>query len=165
MAGTWSPLLDSVTPDSEEPNLSVWVMRVPTALRWAAQRLGYLDDDAKLSWEADLSAPGPPLMSWTSVLDESGRLKGLPNAGFKPSGQVEFNELEPGLTEMTLRLRYELPDSAPQWQLALVQSPPIQFVLQNRMTAGMHRFAKVMVKEWEIQNDAQPQSPGAMLVE
>ena len=161
----WSPLLESVTPRVEQPNLSVWVMRVPTALRWAAQRLGYLDKDAKLSWEADLTAPGPPLMTWTSVLDESGKLKGLPNAGFEPSGEVEFSELGEGLSTMTLRLRYELPQTAPQWQIALVQSAPIQFVLQNRMTAGMNRFARVMIKEWEADNDARQQSSGAVLVE
>ena len=43
----WSPLLESVTPYEEQPHLSVWVMKVPRALRWAAQQLGYLDEDAK----------------------------------------------------------------------------------------------------------------------
>ena len=50
---------------------------------------------------------------------------------------------------MTLRLCYELPETAPQWQIQLVKSAPVQFVLQNRMTAGMTRFAKVMRREWQ----------------
>ena len=32
----WSPLLDSVTVDPNEPSHSVWVMRVPSALQAAA---------------------------------------------------------------------------------------------------------------------------------
>jgi hypothetical protein len=74
----WSPLLHSVTVDSQLPSHSVWVMRIPGALTAAARTLGYPET---VSWEADLDAPGPPSMNWTSTLDESGRLKGLPNAG------------------------------------------------------------------------------------
>lgn len=161
----WSPLLESVTPYEEQPHLSVWVMKVPRALRWAAQQLGYLDEDAKLSWEADLDAPGPPLMRWTSVLDESGKLKGLPNAGFEPSGEVEFHQLGPGVSSMTLRLNYVLPETAPLWQIQLVKSAPVQFVLQNRMTAGMTRFAKQMRKEWSEEQALQSQSQAAVLTE
>ena len=74
----WSPLLDSVTVDPLEPGQAVWGMRIPRALKHAARNLGYPD---VLSWEADLEAPGPPDMNWTSTLDENGRLKGLPEAG------------------------------------------------------------------------------------
>ena len=144
----WSPLLESVTVNPQHPHLSVWVMKVPKPLRVAAKLLGYLEDDAKLSWEADLDAPGPPSMRWTSVLDESGKLKGLPNAGFEPAGAVEFAEVGPGLSSMTLTLRYVMPENTPAWQIKLVQSAPVQFVLTNRMNAGMQRFAKVMRREW-----------------
>jgi len=96
----WSPLLDSVTVDPEQPDHSVWVMRVPGPLVAAASRLGY--PGAELSWEADLHAPGPPYMNWTSTLDESGRLKGLPNAG------------APGLwTAASARVRLCWADGAP----------------------------------------------------
>ena len=141
----WSPLLSSVTVDPKQPNLSVWVMRVPKALRVASRLLGYPQE---VRWEADLDAPGPPMMSWTSVLDADGRLKGLPNAGFEPSGRVEFEQLRPGVCEMTLCLRYTMPDSTPNWQISLVQSAPVQFVLTSRMTAGMRRFSKQMHIEW-----------------
>ena len=141
----WSPLLESVTVDPVEPSHSLWVMKVPKALRGAAKLLGYPQE---VRWEADLDAPGPPMVSWTSVLDADGRLKGLPNAGFEPSGRVEFEQLRPGVCEMTLCLRYAMPDSTPNWQISLVQSAPVQFVLTSRMTAGMRRFSKQMHREW-----------------
>ena len=129
-AAEWSPLLGA---SASRSSSSFGVGDEDHVLRWAAQRLGYLDEDAKLSWEADLDAPGLPLMRWTSVLDESS--SGLPNAGFEPSGEVEFHQLGPGVSSMTLRLNYVLPETAPLWRFSW-SSAPVQFVLQNRMTAG-----------------------------
>lgn len=165
----WSPLLHSVTVDSHVPSHSVWVMRIPRALKAAARTLGYPET---VSWEADLVAPGPPSMNWTSTLDETGRLKGLPDAGarwprpsrgchaahtadgaafapwctgtargvaslppwhnasgalpsrtlhlsmaapallagFEPAGSVSFRDVGEGTAEMTITLRYTLPD-------------------------------------------------------
>lgn len=142
----WSPLLDSVTVDADNPSHSVWVMRVPRALSVAANLLGY---PTVLSWEADLDAPGLPHMSWTSTLDADGKLKGIPNAGFEPAGSMHVAEKAPGISTMTLTLKYTLPASAPRWQIALVKSRPVQFVLQSRLTAGMKRFAKAMRREWK----------------
>lgn len=142
----WSPLLSSVNVDAERPNLSVWCMRCPRALRVAAQLLGY---PPQLKWEADLYAPGPPAMRWTSVLDGDGKLKGLPNAGFEPSGRVEFEQLGPDLCAMTLHLCYAVPEGTPSWQIALVQSAPVQYVLTSRMSAGLKRFAAQMRVEWQ----------------
>ena len=116
----WSPLLDSVTVDPDEPSHSVWVMRVPSALQAAADMLGY--PAVTLSWEADLVAPGPPYMNWTSTLDEDGKLKGLPNAGFEPSGAVVVEEVSPDLSRITLTLKYAMPDGVPSWQY--VRRPP-----------------------------------------
>ena len=160
----WSPLLSSVVVRPEQPNLSVWTMRVPTPLRVAANLLGYLDDSNTLSWEADLDAPGPPAMDWTSVLDESGKLKGLPNAGFEPSGRVEVESVAPGLASMTLRLRYAMPENTPAWQIALVKSAPVQFVLESRIKAGLKRFAKQMRIEWADDEHASGRSEEAALV-
>merc|ERR1712087_506190 len=141
----WSPLLESVAVDPLSPSRSVWVMRVPRGLKVAARILGYPEC---LSWEAELEAPGPPSMNWTSVLDATGRLKGLPNAAFEPSGSLSVTPLHSGVTSMTLTLRYALPDPTPGWTTALVQSPPVQLVLRNRMSAGMERFAAAMRREW-----------------
>lgn len=179
----WSPLLHSVTVDPRLPSHSVWLMRIPGALKAAARTLGYPE---KVSWEADLFAPGPPSMNWTSTLDETGRLKGLPDAGgrwprpsrgrprvanarpchsvsvlemssswhalappspaqtpsgrvlpsrtscfispwrpacplagFEPAGSVSFREVGHGMTEMTLTLRYTLPDPV-EWCVPLM---------------------------------------------
>ena len=141
----WSPLLDSVNVDELNPTRSVWVMRVPGALRVAAKMLGYAP---VVKWSADLLAPGPPAMNWTSVLDDEGKLDGIPNAGFVPSGSVEINELDVGCAAMTLRLRYSLPEPTARWKVAIVQSSPVQFILQSRMLAGLERFAKAMRREW-----------------
>ena len=94
-------------------------------------------------------------MDWTSVLDASGKLKGLPNAGFEPSGRVEIVEHAPGLARMTLRLRYAMPENTPGWQIALVQSSPVQFVLSSRIKAGLERFAKQMQREWKEREGAE----------
>jgi uncharacterized membrane protein len=148
----WSPLLDSVTVDPQCPTQSVWVMRVPGPLRVAAKMLGYA---TVVQWSADLRAPGPPCMNWTSVLDDSGKLKGIPNAEFVPSGSVELAEVWPGRVAMTLRLRYELPEPTARWKIALVQSAPVQFILQSRMHAGLERFAKAMTREWLERGEAE----------
>ena len=57
----WSPLLESVSVDPAAPRFSVWVMNVPRPLQAAALTFGY---PSTLSWEAELDAPGPPLMTW-----------------------------------------------------------------------------------------------------
>mmetsp|Transcript_13343 Transcript_13343/g.25177 ORF Transcript_13343/g.25177 Transcript_13343/m.25177 type:complete len:286 (-) Transcript_13343:18-875(-) len=142
----WSPLLDSVTVAADNPSHSVWVMRVPGPLKVAANLLGY---PSVLSWEADLDAPGLPHMSWTSTLDADGKLKGIPNAGFEPAGSMSVVENGPGVSTMTLTLKYTLPITAPRWQIALVKSEPVQFVLRSRLKAGMKRFAKAMRREWQ----------------
>jgi hypothetical protein len=36
-----------------------------------------------------------------------------------------------------------------RWKVAIVQSPPIQSVLRNRIRAGMTRFSRTMREEWE----------------
>ena len=72
----WSPLLESVTVDPEAPNYSVWVMRVPRPLQALASYLGY---EPTLTWEAELLAPGPPTMQWTSSVRA-----GVQNAGARP---------------------------------------------------------------------------------
>jgi hypothetical protein len=36
-----------------------------------------------------------------------------------------------------------------RWKVAIVQSPPIQSVLRNRIRAGMARFSRTMREEWE----------------
>mmetsp|Transcript_5594 Transcript_5594/g.9372 ORF Transcript_5594/g.9372 Transcript_5594/m.9372 type:complete len:147 (+) Transcript_5594:1-441(+) len=120
-------------------------MRVPRGLRVAARILGYPE---KLRWEAELDSPGLPYMNWTSVLDATGRLKGLPNAAFEPAGSLSVVQLRPGVASMTLTLRYALPKPTPAWTIALIQSPPVQLILRNRMTAGMERFASTMRREW-----------------
>jgi len=140
----WSPMLDSVIVDSGNPSHSFWVMRVPRLLRNVASVLGY---PSVLTWEADLEAPGPPSMTWTSSLDEDGNLKGLPNAGFLPSGSLSFLEVRPGVCCMSLTLRYALPEGTPAWKIALARSPLVQFVMQNRMKAGLLRFSTTMRRE------------------
>ena len=148
----WSPLLSSVTIDPQRPTQSVWVMRVPGPLKVAAKMLGYA---TTVKWSADLRAPGPPCMNWTSVLDDSGKLEGIPNAEFVPSGSVEIAQLRPGRAAMTLRLRYELPEPTARWKIALVQSAPVQFILQSRMHAGLERFSKAMAREWLERGEAE----------
>ena len=147
----WSPLLDSVSVDPDRPSRSVWVMTVPRALKVPARLLGYT---TTLSWQAELAAPRPPLMTWTSVLDEQGKLEGIPNAGFVPSGAIEVVESRPGVAAMTLTLRYALPDPAAGWQVALIQSAPVQFVLSSRIEAGLRRFSRAMRREWEDEQAA-----------
>jgi len=136
----WSPLLESVTVDEDAPNFSTWVMRVPRALQVVAG-LGY---DPTIEWEADLAAPGPPVMRWTSSVRA-----GVQNAGFEPAGEVCFSELEPGSgrSKMTLTLRYTLAEPAARWKIALVVSPVVQGIMRSRMVAGMQRFAKAMRRE------------------
>ena len=142
----WSPLLESVTVDANSPRRSVWVMKVPRTLNYAARMLGY---PSTLGWTAELDAPGPPLMTWTSVLDDNGQLKGLEGAAFEPSGSVKFEEREPNVTDMELRLCYALPEPTAAWMITLIQSPPVQFVLKARMAAGCKRFSKIMHREWK----------------
>ena len=159
----WSPLLDSVTVDANDPMHSVWVMRVPRALSAAAGMLGY--PTLFLSWEADLVAPGPPCMNWTSTLDEDGKLKGLPEAGFVPAGSVVVEETDdPGVARITLTLKYTLPDAA-AWQIALVRSPPVQFVLRSRIAAGLKRFSAAMQREWTASSDAGSSSLGSRVLQ
>jgi hypothetical protein len=138
-------LLESVTVQEDNPSHSVWVMRVPAALKSAAGLLGY--PSSNLAWEADLHAPGLPTMSWTSTLDEDGQLEGLPNVSFEPAGSVQVIEAEPGVSTVTLTLEYTLPDGSPAWQKTLVNSQLVQFILRSRMRAGLERFAAAMRRE------------------
>lgn len=144
----WSPLLESVTVDPLSPNSSVWVMRVPGPLQGAARMLGY---PGSVSWQAECDAPGPPLMTWTSVLDDSGGLAGVPSAGFVPEGSVQFEELSPDLSRMTLTLRYTLPEPTANWKVAIILNPVVQGVVRGRMVAGMKRFSKILRQEWGSQ--------------
>jgi len=140
----WSPLLESVTVDPDAPNYSVWVMRVPRALQPVAKYLGY---EPTVVWEADLSAPGPPTMQWTSSVRA-----GVQNAGFEPAGEVSFQECRSAserTVTMSLTLRYTLPEPAARWKIALVLSPVVQGILRSRMVAGMQRFAAAMEREYK----------------
>ena len=114
----WSPLLQSVTVDPSAPRFSEWVMAVPRPLQAACRALGY--PDVNISWEAELDAPGPPHMSWSSSLRGKAQ-----NAGFIPSGSASFYDAADGCT-MTLTLRYELPEPAAAWKVAAVRSPIVQ---------------------------------------
>jgi len=142
----WSPLLESVIVDKDEPNFSVWVMKVPRALQALASYLGY---DPVVTWEADLHAPGPPRMQWTSSVRA-----GVQNAGFEPAGEVLFSEATPGGSVMTLTLRYTLAEPAARWKIALVVSPVVQGIMRSRMVAGMQRFAKAMRREYRSEASA-----------
>jgi len=140
----WSPSLESVTVDPEQPTDSVWVMRVPKALRAAASRVGY--PTPNITWEAVLDAPGPPRMTWSSNIRADGTHQ---NAGFVPSGAVAFAPAiaTPGAVEMTLTLSYSLPDPVEWWLLAIINSPFVQSFVRNRMRAGMQRFATTVKRE------------------
>ena len=153
----WSPSLESVVVDPEHPTRSVWVMRVPRGLRVASQAVGY--PSPEIAWEAELDAPGPPAMSWTSVIrdeDEAAddvkegaetAAAGVSRVGFVPSGSVAFRPSGPGRSIMTLTLSYSLPDPVAWWMLALIQSSLVQGIVRNRMEAGMQRFARTIRAE------------------
>lgn len=157
----WSPSLESVTVDPDEPSQSVWVMRVPGALRAASRAVGY--PSPNIAWEAVLNAQGPPSMSWTSLIREDdaapdcGAEATVPmtsRAGFVPSGSVTFRPLggdASGGCVMTLTLIYELPDPVDWWMLALINSALVQGIVRNRMKAGMQRFARAMRAEHQEQ--------------
>ena len=117
-------------------------MRVPRPLQVATRALGY--PDVEITWRADLDAPGPPAMSWTSRLDG---VAGVQDAGFDPAGSATFTELSPGQSLMTLTLSYTLPPPVQQWKVALVTNPLVQGIVRNRMNAGMRRFANAMRRE------------------
>ena len=139
----WSPSLESVTPDPDAPQNSVWVMRVPRALQAASRTVGY--PSPNITWEAVLTAPGPPLMTWTSKIRDDGAEQ---NAGFIPSGAVAFEPAKtPGSTQMTLTLTYTLPDPVEWWLLAIINSALVQSIVRNRMRAGMQRFGSTMRAE------------------
>ena len=148
----WSGLLESVTVDPVNPTHSLWVMNVPRALVAVSRSLGYTaassssvgGDDNKIAWEAVLEAPGPPLMSWTSLMREAG---GVQNAGFVPEGSVLFEQTGPTRCAMTLTLRYTLPEPAARWKTALVTLPFVQAIVKGRMVAGMERFARIVREE------------------
>ena len=148
----WSGLLESVTVDPGNPKNSLWVMNVPRALVAVSRSLGYTaassssvgGDDNKIAWEAVLEAPGPPLMSWTSLMREAG---GVQNAGFVPEGSVLFEQTGPTRCAMTLTLRYTLPEPAARWKTALVTLPFVQAIVKGRMVAGMERFARIVREE------------------
>ena len=104
-------------------------------------------------------------MNWTSTLDEDGKLKGLPEAGFVPAGSVVVEETDdPGVARITLTLKYTLPDAA-AWQIALVRSPPVQFVLRSRIAAGLKRFSAAMQREWAASSDAGSSSLGSRVLQ
>ena len=139
----WSPSLESVTPQPDNPRVSVWVMSVPRALQAASRTVGY--PSPNITWEAVLDAPGPPLMTWTSKIFDDGTQQ---NAGFVPSGAVSFAPTDsPGCALMTLTLAYELPDPIEWWLLAIISSPLVQGVVRGRMRAGMQRFSRTMKSE------------------
>ena len=61
---------------------------------------------------------------------------------------MRFTEAEDGVGgNMTLTLRYTLPEPAARWKVALVVSPVVQGIMRSRMTAGMQRFARAMRRE------------------
>lgn len=146
----WSGLLESVTVDPTNPTNSLWVMNVPRPLVAISRALGYTAASSssagadKIAWEAVLEAPGPPLMSWTSLMRDAG---GVQNAGFIPEGSVLFEQTGPKRCAMTLTLRYTLPEPAARWKTALVTLPFVQAIVKGRMVAGMERFSRIVRKE------------------
>ena len=168
----WSPLLESVTVDPDEPSHSLWVMKVPKPLVAITRSLGYTAGASssagrdKIAWEAVLDAPGtphpsprraphcaslgpvhlagPPSMSWTSLMREAG---GVQNAGFIPEGSVTFEQIGANETAMTLCLRYTLPEPAARWKITLVDNPFVQGIVRNRMVAGLERFARTVRRD------------------
>ena len=108
---------------------------------------------ATIAWESELKAPGPPAMSWTSVLREdddpgtvAGEVATVSRLGFIPSGSVSFED-RGGSSVMTLKLIYTLPDPVQWWVLALINSGLVQGIVRGRMKAGMKRFSKAMQAE------------------
>ena len=101
----WSPLLESVTVDPDSPNYSLWVMRVPGALTALASYLGY---EPTVTWEADLTAPGPPTMRWTSSVRA-----GVHNAGARPRCARIVGVPEPHRPQPAPRSRALPPRSIP----------------------------------------------------
>lgn len=141
----WSPSLESVTVDPQHPQNSVWVMRLPKALRSVSSRVGY--PDPTITWEAVLDAPGPPCMTWSSKIRDDGSQQ---NAGFVPSGAVAFAPIAAtsgAAVEMSLTLSYALPDPVEWWLLAIINSPLVQGIMRNRMRAGMQRFGETVKRE------------------
>ena len=72
----------------------------------------------------------------------------MQNAGFIPQGSVNIEEAAPGTCEMTLTLRYTLPDPVAKWKVAIIVSPLVQGIVRNRMVAGMERFGRTMRREY-----------------
>lgn len=140
----WSPSLESVSIDPQQPSHSLWVMRVPRALQAASRTVGY--PEPNIQWEAVLDAPAPPLMTWTSKIRDDGSHQ---NAGFVPSGAVGFAPTStPGTCEMSLTLSYTLQDPVEWWLLAIINSAFVQGIVRNRMRAGMVRFGKTVSAEY-----------------
>ena len=149
----WSPSLESVVVDPDQPSNSVWTMRVPRALQAASRTVGY--PNPELQWEAVLDAPGPPAMTWTSSMRSISE-----NAGFIPSGAVSFAPApdNPDASVMTLTLTYTLPDPVEWWLLAIITSPLVQGIVRNRIRAGMQRFASTIRAEQAVKaRDSSPE--------
>eukprot|EP00967_Tisochrysis_lutea_P022793 scaffold26009_cov29-Tisochrysis_lutea.AAC.1 len=125
----WSPLLESVVHDSRTGE-SDWALRVPQPLKFLARAAGVARP--AVTWRARILQKHPPkLLQWRSL------------SGIANTGSALFEQLPSGAVNMTLELRYPLPDGVG----ILVQSELVQRFVQRTMKRTMVRFATIMEQE------------------
>lgn len=129
----WSPLVEAVVEEPtviEGPRRSSWTLRVPVPLKAISRALGF--GDLRVGWGAVIVAEERPhLLAWQST-------SGLPNAG-----RVTFDEVGPGVCNMSVSISYTLPERA----RALVQTRAAQSFVRRTLERTMRRFAAAMSSE------------------
>ncbi len=124
----WSPLLESVTLVDSAARRSEWALRVPRPLSRLIRAAGM---GQLVQWEAVHETEGCDLLRWQSL------------SGVKNSGEATFVDRGGGLTTVSLRMTYELPDLVGP----VLSAPFARRFVRRTMLSTMTRFKETLEAE------------------
>ena len=133
----WSPLLESVTLVDRAALRSEWALRVPRPLARIIRAAGM---GTLVRWEAVHETQGCDLLRWQSL------------SGIQNSGEATFVDRGGGVTTVSLRMTYTLPDLVGP----VLSAPFARRFVRRTMVGTMQRFKETLEAEEEAVADGTP---------
>mmetsp|Transcript_13062 Transcript_13062/g.33483 ORF Transcript_13062/g.33483 Transcript_13062/m.33483 type:complete len:206 (+) Transcript_13062:106-723(+) len=124
----WSSMLESVVLVDSQTRRSEWALRIPRPL---ARLVGAVGMGQLVRWEAVHETEGCDVLRWRSL------------SGVQNSGEATFVERAGGITTVSLRMTYTLPDLAGP----LLSAPFAKRFVRRTMMRTMYTFKDTLEAE------------------